>query len=76
MVAKDDDGKPTEVPPLLFETPEDARRFLEAMKRKELRASYSEHFDNARTRMLLSENVEKLRSERCELTDSLKEELS
>jgi uncharacterized protein (TIGR00369 family) len=75
MVAKDDNDRPTEVPPLLLETPDDVRRFLEAMKRKELRASYSEHFDNAKTRMLLDENVEKLKSERCQLTDDLERSL-
>lgn len=67
MVAKDDAGNPTEVPPLLLETEDDARRFLEAMKRRELRTSYSEHFDNAKTRMLLHENLMKLENERCEL---------
>ena len=67
MVAKDDAGNPTEVPPLLLETEDDARRFLEAMKRRELRTSYSEHFDNAKTRMLLHENIMKLENERCEL---------
>ncbi|AQG81251.1 acyl-CoA thioesterase [Spirosoma montaniterrae] len=65
MVAKDDNENPTEVPPLLLETPEDARRFLETMKRRELRASYAEHFDNAKTRMLLSENLSLLAGERC-----------
>jgi uncharacterized protein (TIGR00369 family) len=76
MVAKDDSDKPTEVPPLLLETHEDVRRFLEAMKRKEFRAAYSEHFDNAKTRMLLSENVDKLTSERCQVTNELREQLS
>ncbi len=71
MVAKDDADQPTEVPPLLLETPDDARRFLEAMKRKELRTSYAEHFDNARTRMLLHENVGQLANERCVLADEL-----
>ncbi|MBO0939559.1 acyl-CoA thioesterase [Fibrella sp. HMF5335] len=65
MVAKNEAGEPTEVPPLLLETPDDARRFLEAMKRKELRAAYSEHFDNARTAMLLQENMAALAGERC-----------
>lgn len=65
MVAKDDNDRPTEVPPLLLETPEDARRFLEAMRRKELRTSYAEHFDNEKTRMLLNENMSKLAGERC-----------
>lgn len=71
MVAKDETGKPTEVPPLLLETDEDARRFLEAMKRKELRTTYGEHFDNARTRMLLKENMGQLVTERCELSETL-----
>jgi uncharacterized protein (TIGR00369 family) len=75
MVAKGDDDQPTEVPPLLLETSDDVRRFLEAMKRKELRASYSEHFDNAVNRMLLKENMGKLENERCELTHELKEQL-
>lgn len=76
MVAKDDADQPTEVPPLLLETPDDARRFLEAMKRKELRAAYGEHFDNAKNRMLLHEDVGKLTSERCQLTDELRGQLS
>ena len=36
MVAKDDNGKPTEVPPLLLDSKEDIRRFLEAIKRRDL----------------------------------------
>ncbi len=71
MVAKDDSDQPTEVPPLLLETHDDIRRFLEAMKRKELRASYGEHFDNAKTRMLLTENIGKLEKERCKLAAGL-----
>ena len=67
MVAKNEAGVPTEVPPLLLETADDARRFLEAIKRKELRAAYSEHFDNERTRMLLAENIAQLKNERCVL---------
>lgn len=71
MVAKDDADQPTEVPPLLLETPDDVRRFLEAMKRKELRASFSEHFDNAKTRMLVAGSMEQLRNERVVLGDKL-----
>jgi uncharacterized protein (TIGR00369 family) len=33
MVAKDDNGKPTEVPGLILENDEDIRRFLDAIKR-------------------------------------------
>ncbi|GAB2573457.1 acyl-CoA thioesterase [Spirosoma areae] len=75
MVAKDDNDQPTEVPPLLLETPDDVRRFLEAMKRKELRTDFGQHFDNAVNRMQLHENVGKLANERCQLTDELKEML-
>lgn len=64
MVAKDDSGNPTEVPPLILENEEDARRFLEAMKRRELRINYSEHFDNAKTRMLVADSMERLKNER------------
>ena len=75
MVAKDDADQPTEVPPLLLETPEDARRFLEAMKRKELRTAYGEHFDNAKTRMLLTENIGHLEQERCVISSELQDAL-
>ena len=71
MVAKDDADQPTEVPPLLLETPDDVRRFLEAMKRKELRAAFGEHFDNARTRMLVAGGMEQLKNERVVLGDKL-----
>jgi uncharacterized protein (TIGR00369 family) len=75
MVAKDDTGQPTEVPALLLETTDDVRRFLEAMKRKELRTAFSEHFDNAKTEMLFAENMHLLTKERCEVTDELRSQL-
>lgn len=65
MVAKDDDGKPTEVPMLLLETKEDIRRFMEAIKRRELKATYAGEFDNEKTRMKVEENVGMLNQERC-----------
>ncbi len=71
MVAKNEAGIPTEVPPLLLETEDDARRFLEAMKRRELRSAYGEHFDNARNLMQLKENLGKLKDERCEVNFDL-----
>lgn len=68
MVAKDDDNRPTEVPPLLLETPDDVRRFLEAIKRKELKATYRDQFDNEKTRLLVEDGgIELLRKERCEV---------
>jgi uncharacterized protein (TIGR00369 family) len=66
MVATDDDHKTTEVPPLLLETPDETRRFLEAMKRKELKEAYKEDFDNEKSRMRLEDGgLELLKNERC-----------
>jgi uncharacterized protein (TIGR00369 family) len=65
MVAKDDDGKLAKVPELILENNEDIRRFLEAMKRKEIKASYKTILDNAKTSMEIDENLHLLDNERC-----------
>jgi uncharacterized protein (TIGR00369 family) len=65
MVAKGEDDRPVPVPELILETPDDARRFLEALKRKELKATYRRELDNAKTRMELVENLPHLAAERC-----------
>lgn len=75
MVAKDDTGQPTEVPALLLETTDDVRRFLEAMKRKELRTAFSDHFNDAKPKMLFAENMHLLAKERCAVTDELRSQL-
>ncbi len=65
MVAKDDTDTPTEVPPLLLENKEDTRRFLEAIKRRELKEQYKDAFDNERMRMELENDLGKLADYRC-----------
>jgi uncharacterized protein (TIGR00369 family) len=65
MVAKDKTGLPTPVPPLLLETKEDARRFLEAMKRKELKAQFKDDFDNEKSRLKVDSELPLLLNERC-----------
>ncbi|MFN8345577.1 MAG: acyl-CoA thioesterase [Spirosomataceae bacterium] len=65
MVAKDDNGKPTEVPELLLETKEDIRRFMEAIKRRELKAAFAGEFDNEKTRIKAEESLDSLQKERC-----------
>ena len=65
MVAKEDDGKLATVPPLILEDDTDIRRFLEAMKRKEIKASYKTLLDNAKTSMEIDENLHLLDNERC-----------
>lgn len=67
MVAKDDDDKPTEVPALILENKEDTRRFLEAIKRRELKENYRDAFDNEKTRMTLEEEMKKLKDYRCQI---------
>jgi acyl-CoA hydrolase len=44
MVAVDDDGKPTAVPPLQPVTPDEVRRFAEAQLRKQLRQELNQRF--------------------------------
>ncbi|MBB6001406.1 MULTISPECIES: acyl-CoA thioesterase [Arcicella] len=65
MVAKDDHGKLTAVPPLILESDEDIRRFLEALKRKEIKSSYKELLHDAKTCMEIDENLHLLDAERC-----------
>lgn len=67
MVAKDEEGKPTKVPGLVLETKDDVRRFLESLKRKELKTEYKKELDNARTSLLVEIDLHKLEGERCKL---------
>jgi uncharacterized protein (TIGR00369 family) len=64
MVAKDDNGKPTEVPMLELEDRNDVRRCLEAIKRKQLKEAYKDDFDNEKSSMHLEDNLHLLVNER------------
>lgn len=68
MVAKGDDGKPTKVPGLILENKEEARRFVEAMKRKELQAPYKEELRKVRLMLEKDVNHGILEDQRCRLT--------
>lgn len=65
MVCKGKDGAPRTVPPLLLENAEDARRFMEAMRRKTLKTHYKDDFDNEKTRLQTETNLAMLAGERC-----------
>lgn len=65
MVAKDETGKPTKVPGLILQSKEEGRRFMEAMKRKELQSIYKRELDNAHTILKVDENRSLLEKERC-----------
>ncbi|TAH26711.1 MAG: acyl-CoA thioesterase [Cytophagales bacterium] len=70
MVAKGDDNKPKEVPGLFLENREDIRRFLEAIKRKELKQNYKTELDNQKTNLAIEKELHKLGSERCDFDRS------
>jgi acyl-CoA hydrolase len=67
MVAKGDDDKPTKVPGLILETPDDTRRFLEAIKRRELAQRYQSEFTEAKTILSVEQELHLLQTERCKL---------
>ncbi len=65
MVAKSDDDKPTPVPMLILETKEEIRRFVEAMKRKELKVSFNKKMDEAKNTVDINEGIDILKGQRC-----------
>lgn len=67
MVAKDETNKPTQVPGLVLENREETRRFLEAIKRKEIKSLFQEEFDNAKTNLTVEQELSKLAGERCRM---------
>lgn len=67
MVAKDEHGKPTPVPGLILETRNQVRRFLEAIKHKELKTQTAEQFDNIKSNLAVDQELFKLAGERCQI---------
>ncbi|GAB3825376.1 acyl-CoA thioesterase [Pontibacter rugosus] len=67
MVAKGDDDKPAQVPGLTLETREDARRFLEAIRRRELSQRYQTELANSKTRLSVETELHKLQDYRCQI---------
>ncbi|QSE97719.1 acyl-CoA thioesterase [Fulvivirga lutea] len=65
MVAKDDDNKPTIVPPLILDKPVEVRRFYEAMRRKELNRSFNEKMDETKANIDMDDAVSLLKDQRC-----------
>jgi len=65
MVAKGDNGHPATVPGLILETKEEIKRFLEAIKRKELKATYKKEFQDVRISLLEDGENTLLEKERC-----------
>jgi len=65
MVAKGDDDRPTEVAPLLLQSEEEVRRFIEAMHLKELRNRVKEEMSDVRSSVKVANAKEILKDERC-----------
>lgn len=65
MVAKGDDNKPTIVPPLVLETREDVKRFIEAKHMKEIRSKVRDEMDDAKSHIHVENAETILKGERC-----------
>jgi len=71
MVAKGDDDKPFEVPPLILENREDVKRFIEARQLKAVRGKVKEEMNDARSSVHVDQAHESLKGERCEIAFEL-----
>ncbi len=71
MVAKDADGKPTQVPALFLETKTDVRRYVEAIHRRKLREKYQVELDNERTKLAVESQLHLLEGQRCQMREGL-----
>lgn len=67
MVAKGDDDKPAQVPELLLESQVDVRRFIEAIKRKEMKQEYKQGMKEAKKDFKIDEALKALANERCKV---------
>jgi uncharacterized protein (TIGR00369 family) len=67
MVAKGDDDKPTVVPLLILEHKEDVKRFIEALRIKEIKNAMREQMDDARSHIEVEKAHEILKDQRCKI---------
>jgi uncharacterized protein (TIGR00369 family) len=66
MVAKGDDDKPTQVPELILENEEEIKRFIEAMRMKEIKANVREQMDDAKSKIEVDNARNILKDQRCQ----------
>ena len=67
MVAKGDDDRPALVPELILENAEDVKRFIEAMRMKEIRNKVKEEMDDAKSTIDVERAGDLLKGERCQI---------
>jgi uncharacterized protein (TIGR00369 family) len=65
MVAKGDDDKPTEVPPLALQSEEQVRRFIECLHMKDIRSKIKEQMNDAKSSIEVANAAVLLKGERC-----------
>jgi acyl-CoA hydrolase len=65
MVAKGDDDKPTTVPALILENKEEVKRFIEAMRMREIKQAVKDQMDDARSHIEVKNADALLKNERC-----------
>ncbi len=65
MVAKDDEDKPAEVPLLILGDNDDVKRFIEAMRMKEIKNKVREELNDAKSTIQIDHAAELLKNERC-----------
>lgn len=71
MVAKDDEDNPSEVPKLILQKPEEVKRFIEAMRMKEIKVKVKEELNDAKSSIEVSRAAEILKNERCIIANTL-----
>lgn len=67
MVAKGDDEKPAEVPVLVLENTEEIKRFIEALRMREIKNKVREELDDAKSEIDVNRAPELLKDERCRI---------
>jgi len=65
MVAKGDDNKPQQVPELILENEEDVKRFIEAMRVREIKEKVRDEMDDAKSTIEIANAKNILKGERC-----------
>lgn len=73
MVAKDEEGRPTQVPGLLLESSEEVRRYLEAIKRIQLRNKFQTELDGEKDQMKVERELHLLEGRRCRVAEGVLE---
>ena len=67
MVAKDEDGKPTQVPELVLESMTDVRRFTEAIKRRKFKKEAEHKLEDETHDFIMDNDLHLLDGQRCKL---------